>query len=54
MWPALLRDSVRSYGVDAVWRKGLEVLEFPPTWGVNIKELRRIVEQLEIESERKV
>ena len=31
-WPAQLRHLVGSFGAARVWRTGLRVLGFPPTW----------------------
>jgi hypothetical protein len=31
-WPAPLQPVVQARGVDAVWKTGLAILGYPPTW----------------------
>ena len=39
-WPAIVRPLVKQYGAWRVWNAGLLSLGYPPTWIMNVRELR--------------
>lgn len=43
-WPAPLQQLCLTHGVDAVWKKGLGVLGFPPNWASTAKEVFPVVQ----------
>jgi hypothetical protein len=39
MWPERIRPLLDLHGSDSVWRTGVRVLGFPPTWAATGKDL---------------
>jgi len=49
-WPAVIRSLVQQYGAEQVWRAGLAVFGYPPTWTHRFNEVSRLQAALEEES----
>ena len=53
LWPTPLQRFVQPRGADVVWKVGLAVLGYPPTWCDSVKEANKVVEALEAFDQRK-
>lgn len=48
-WPSYMRSIVERHGGDSLYRVGLGVLGFPPTWNPSRNQIAAIIEVIESE-----